>query len=742
MSPRVRLEEKFTAFSSDSQLLSELGERLIATPDVALAELIKNAYDADATKVNVWLAGPKSSQLIIQDNGHGMTEEEFLTNWMKIATTNKLARDASKNFRRSITGSKGVGRFAVRRLGRTLTVVSVAAYPAERFRKLTATFEWEKFKGGRPLDEVKIPYTLEEAEESELGTTLAVGDLQEDWSQGKLAEVTGFVLDLISPPFAEIRTHLPGEEKRDPGFSLYFSAPGKETTEHSAASELYGRYLARVNIDVGDGDVSFKYEYEGAKSRTIKIRLRDENLVGILHGEIRYYPKRSGRFAGLKTIDGRRALSWLRENGGVRVIDRKFRVLPYGEPDDDWLKLSASKAVNAREWGSNITKQLYPEKDRSKIETEDPLLKVPGNHQILGAVFVESYRPVAKDPPEVRLRRLQPAMDRQGFVENDGFNQMTSIVRAAVELLAVIDVEETAKQQKLAAREKTLEVKREIRQAIQKVEKNPDISKGEKRVLIRSYERIAEGVARMDEAHERARKTVETMALLGVLAGFMTHEATVMLSSAQRMLSNWKDAPKALRGLEYAQLIDETEKAIKQIRGHLDYARVFIGNLREARQQPFKVSPQVNLIAGQFKDFTDARNIRVENKVSGKVMSPPVGVSVYSGLLVNLFTNGIKAVMGLKDSAREKVVRIDAFDEGGVHVLRVSDSGIGIPFENRARIFDPAFSTTGNIDGPLGTGMGLGLHIVRTLVHELGGQVGVVDPPRGFSTCFELRLPK
>jgi len=79
------------SFSSDSQLLSELGERLIASRQVALTELIKNAYDADATRCNIWLEDNEEvlsgfdveddeEVLIVDDDGHGMTESEFRNN--------------------------------------------------------------------------------------------------------------------------------------------------------------------------------------------------------------------------------------------------------------------------------------------------------------------------------------------------------------------------------------------------------------------------------------------------------------------------------------------------------------------------------------------------------------------------------------------------------------------------------------------------------------------------------------
>ncbi len=100
-------QKKTISFTSDSQLLAELGERLIATPQTALGELVKNAYDADATRVNIWLSD-KGRMLNIKDDGNGMSEKEFRTAWMRIASSHKLAEETSRLYKRPLTGSKGV----------------------------------------------------------------------------------------------------------------------------------------------------------------------------------------------------------------------------------------------------------------------------------------------------------------------------------------------------------------------------------------------------------------------------------------------------------------------------------------------------------------------------------------------------------------------------------------------------------------------------------------------------------
>src|SRR5271157_3410269 len=83
------LDEGTVAFQAEGRLLQELGERLVASPEVALVELIKNAYDADSAWCEVKVA-EGGTELLISDAGHGMTFEEFVGRWMRIATASKI----------------------------------------------------------------------------------------------------------------------------------------------------------------------------------------------------------------------------------------------------------------------------------------------------------------------------------------------------------------------------------------------------------------------------------------------------------------------------------------------------------------------------------------------------------------------------------------------------------------------------------------------------------------------------
>jgi signal transduction histidine kinase len=117
-----------------------------------------------------------------------------------------------------------------------------------------------------------------------------------------------------------------------------------------------------------------------------------------------------------------------------------------------------------------------------------------------------------------------------------------------------------------------------------------------------------------------------------------------------------------------------------------------------------------------------------------------VPTSLYDGVLLNLLTNALKATTIVGPDG-DRIISFRAWNEKNWHNLEVADTGIGIPTILRERVFDPLFTTTDSNNDPLGSGMGLGLSLVRASVEAFGGAVRAVDPPPGYSTCIQVRLP-
>jgi hypothetical protein len=106
-------------FSVDAAHLRRLGAELIGRIETALAELVKNAYDADATEVFVHFedTGQRAGRLLIVDNGSGMTRHQLISGFMRLSTQTKVLEPISPRFGRTRAGRKGIGRLAAQRLG-------------------------------------------------------------------------------------------------------------------------------------------------------------------------------------------------------------------------------------------------------------------------------------------------------------------------------------------------------------------------------------------------------------------------------------------------------------------------------------------------------------------------------------------------------------------------------------------------------------------------------------------------
>lgn len=117
-------EFKQVSFSTHAHIKNIIGKELINDDNVAVMELVKNSYDAGASKVNIEFRNlidyNKPSEMIIIDDGSGMSENDVLTKWLNIAYSSKKNNYTQNN--RCQAGNKGVGRFSCDRLGKNLNL--------------------------------------------------------------------------------------------------------------------------------------------------------------------------------------------------------------------------------------------------------------------------------------------------------------------------------------------------------------------------------------------------------------------------------------------------------------------------------------------------------------------------------------------------------------------------------------------------------------------------------------------
>ena len=730
------------AFSIESRILRELGERLVKQPEVAIVELIKNSYDADATECTVSIVGRTSISVI--DNGSGMTLDRFIDGWMRIGTSIKLASEQSAKFFRPITGEKGIGRFAVRFLGDALHLESVAEDPITgSHTRLVADFDWPEFDRNDDLTSVDVPYRLETSDPAtSTGTTLIITPLRFSASQLHLNKVRTSSIDVLSPLGALLQqagSHIegppkPGAGHQDPGFVL--RVEGEASQNEDVASAILGGFTLRSCLRLTADKLDLRVYRRHDDNPYLAIVDTFPNHLQHLHADIRFFPRRSGAFRDLP-IDGRKAYTWVAENAGVAVFDRRFRVAPYGMESDHWLLLDADAARNRRDPRSSISSKHFPMSEEERASTSDNwMLRLPQSAQLIGAVSVDGRRLGASDGhPE---KGLIASADREGFVENTAFRQLQDLVRGAVEAIAYCDRRIQQEEEKRRRDALVSAIREETQEAIREIQANPNISASDKSRIVESLA-LTQRLADLQEATTRERENqLEVMSLLGVVAGFMTHEfgvAITELTATHALL-----AELGRHDPRFVHAADGIATHIGNLQDFVTYSSGYIQGAKAQPHQPYPARPRITQIERIFGRYAADRGIDLEIEIPADLMAPLVPVSLYNGLSLNLFTNALKAVTA-KHGSERGLISFRAWNDRRWHYLEVLDNGVGIPTALRDRVFDALFTTTDSRNDPLGSGMGLGLTLVRRSVQSFGGRVDVVDPPPRFATCVRVRLP-
>ena len=738
------LDEGKLSFSIESRILRELGERLVKQPEVALVELVKNAYDADAK--NCSISYDLEKEVVIGDDGVGMTLNKFINGWMRIGTSSKEAVFQSQKYGRNITGEKGIGRFAVRFLGRALHLETVADDPERGCRtRLIADFDWPTFDHHEDLGKVEVPYLLEVADEKiHTGTTLTITKLRSEVQRLNLKKVRSGSIGVLSPLRSLFLQNGGRDEassveevKKDPGFSLNIKAESDENADDVASAILDAAYL-KAQLQLVGQQLSLKVFKRGKSSPCLEIIDTYPNELNSLYADIRFGPWRSGSFANLP-VEGKEAYRWFVDNTGVAVFDRSFRVLPYGTPSDDWLKLGADTAVNRRNPRSSIAEAHFPMPDHVRSSTsENWMLRIPRSGQLIGLVQVEGRRLLESVNEAGDFEGLIASADREGFIENSAFYQLEDLVRGAVEAIAFVDrkLDLEAKQ---AEREALVaSIKSQTQSAIREIQANPNISRPDKARIVTALAKTQKLAEQQEETARERERQLEVMSLLGVVAGFMTHEFGVALKELE---NTHKDLVVLAENEPRFEAIEQSFAShIKSLKDFVTYSSGYIQGSKIKPAKPYPVKPRLQQVLRVFGRYAEERNIKVDVFAEADLMAPLVPASLYNGIALNLYTNALKAVTA-KIGEAEGNITFRAWNENKWHYLEVSDTGIGIASALKDRVFDPLFTTTESRNDPLGSGMGLGLALVKRGVEAFGGKAELITPPPNFSTCVSIKLP-
>ena len=190
------------SFKPKARLLFQLGDELIRNEGVALLELVKNAYDADATRVLLTMDDVDSKDrgtITVEDDGSGMDMWTITNVWMEPGSDYKADPSrTTEKFGRMPLGNKGVGRFAVHKMGDLADLTTRRAGEKE----IHMTIDWNAFQNTKYLEDV--PVTIEERDPVEFtggrtGTKIVIRSLRAPWTRAMLREAYRSYTSLQSP---------------------------------------------------------------------------------------------------------------------------------------------------------------------------------------------------------------------------------------------------------------------------------------------------------------------------------------------------------------------------------------------------------------------------------------------------------------------------------------------------------------------------------------------------------------
>ena len=759
-------------FSVSARTAMLIGSENFSNPEGAIVELVKNAYDADSKYCYILFSGEESSErtLYIFDWGTGMTNKVIETCWMKIGTDDKLYNTTTRSGRVK-SGAKGIGRFALNRLGKKAKMIT--------FTEGESGYEWDVNWGDfdKPgtsvseitadIDQITIDKpqaflaSLEEKfsielPEFERGTLLCVTGLNDAWDEEQLMHLYASLQDLV-PPF------------NIPAFEIYQYVQGKEG---------YGR------VDVAefdDFDYAVSAYFDGKDDVKIRVqrneldveKLRNDYIGLFLREDMRTFPYRLSEFeaggyeltmpiSSLKvdnpvrlanhknelgafrfnfyfvkstTADGRgesdeakypyRLFSpvsrrpWLKKNVGVKVYRDKFRVRPYGENGDDWLHLGDRYSTNPI--GAGQRKGGYHIRQ----------------NQIVGAVEIS----------RLDNMHLQDKSGREGLQENVVVDLFKDV------LLAIINQMEVDRNTVMYNLSQLYETQHPKGTAVAEA----DVAVKEGSVSAESYNKIRTGylVLKRDiEEKENELRLLRNLASTGLVITSFAHELKniAILSDSrsedlrcalENVMSEEEVAQLGLNEYENPySLIRDLRDQDQNIRSWLNFSINSINKDKRTR----KVFGMDEYFA-HFKStwHTVLEELNIDLFINGFTSDMRVKAFTIDldTIFNNLLSNAIYAIKQGKKTVNRQVT-ITGRVEGGQIVIMFEDTGTGLSDIYKERpndIFNAFESSKYDKDGKK-IGTGLGLYITKATLSEYKGSSISVMTGRseGFGMVIKLKM--
>ncbi|MFH0797161.1 MAG: sensor histidine kinase [Candidatus Omnitrophota bacterium] len=718
-----------------ARIIAMIGEQLIRNEKVALMELIKNSYDADASWVQVRFMNfneedreleiKKNSIIEIEDDGIGMSFNVIEKSWVNPASPYKfLLKKRGKEEtrkRRIIQGEKGIGRFAVYKLGSTVEIFTrpeednrdevylksdLSIYDDELIGK-------KEEKSDKPLYlddikynyEIRSPKVIEQREfmfkNSNLkrpnhGTFIRITNLRGHWTTDKIKEIFGDCLKLISP-------------FNDADFSCDIVVNGstfftEKEQEHLkdllelAPIKIEGSVDANGNVKYNLGEKE-KEEKEGEKVITLKEMSTDSEIrekffdkKGNLVREpecgpfnFKFYVFDLDRKASLESSLSKEDRDIIKSHR-VYLYRDGIRVYPYGDPTDDWLEIDIKRGTVRA--GSYLS-----------------------NDQIIGYIEITNKRNSA----------LRDKTNREGLMDigysYEDFKALNLWILGFLrtEFRKYKD-DQQDKRKKNEEEEGILATEQIVKENIDVLKKyfeDKEDLKGSKLINF-----LAENYDKEKNVLNERVEIVEDLAGVGITVDAASHDLMIMMERAKETL-NLLFEMLQVKEIDVPKLKETTEKVRGQFAFIEDQLHGIQPLFRSSRRysKNWRIKEIIKKVKLYYSVPIKDRKINVVVEEKGA----PLVVKCTEGILLQAFINLIDNAVYWLTTADRKDKTIKIIINGNKSEVIFSDNGPGIKKDDQPYVFKPFFTTKGV------KGRGLGLYITRQLLDRYDFSIELIE---------------
>jgi signal transduction histidine kinase len=714
-----------------ARLLTMLGEQLIKNEQIALAELIKNAYDADADWVKISFVGfgkkfekLPESKIIIEDNGCGMTLDVIEKNWMNPATPNKKARTGeekrSDEKNRVIQGEKGIGRFAILKLGQKITITTRPKNSGEEYvinYDLSAYDDDFLSVNGIEkelyIDDISIGVTSQLpvqitnrevivnnrkfGDKNGKGTRIEISNIKGEWSQKKIEEV-----NKESQKLQSIFDKIFHKQTND-AFEIGFEIDNARINVSDKTIERLSNLLNdSAVLKITDGRYKEKGKIFELKlnGTPIKLELKDALISGLpvfgkhfisldLFGNPEIRKSDCGDFGFnffVFDFTAKKESHYYLDREDIKVIKDhriylyrdKIRVVPYGDPDNDWIETDKQRAVGRS--GDYLS-----------------------NDQVVGFVDITK-----KDNP-----RLKDKTNREGLIEEGNAAKDFIVLLQTILLYIRQHPYAQYKQRIKQEEEQKISKLRIVDSKFAALEKSIQGNT----IAMAAYSDIVKSYKIEQDFYKKQLDTTTDLAGVGLSVETASHDIMMMLNKGVEAIDSLiKDIDgKVLSEMEI------TEELLK-IRGIFSFVDTQMKDIQllfkssKQRRRAIRVSDILEKVETIYKRTLNREKVTLKIEKRGSPIVAKCTDAVLLQLLINLFDNAVYwlSVINIQDK------KITITMDGENQQLIFSDNGPGIRDDDKPYIFEAFYS--GKEEG-----RGLGLYIARQLLNRMDYSIDLAE---------------